>query len=767
MDVPESVRVESTLISKIERYNAKKRDPAKKISLFGRRGYDIIRNRFFAEFYSASSRKTGYFSNFDDYYNALNGEIYVSACYFQYCFSDEEIEKYSIDMQRVNFDGLVGKKWKTSSRRLKKEERARVRKGYKYSTDSFYAHICGAEDGSTETLLHVDFDFFFDFVSYFDGDLSDADLLLCDGIINLTNTDGLRFDRAHLTTAVRKKLGLTIESTALDLSQLREFELTVQNEEQTQQALTNLREDEDLGQTDIRICYISDLHLMHQIESAGCTTEDDARYYVMKEALAIAEELQKYNARFLLIAGDISTNFEIYTLFIRSLKCAISSVHTFPFDTLVTLGNHELWAFPDLDFASIVEKYRAVLKENRMCLLQNDLYYQDMTEPWHLLHFSESDIVSMSSEEINSKLAGAQMIIFGGLGFSGRNEEFNANNGIYLSILGREEEIAQSERIAKLYEKVCSSTQNHTLIVCTHCPVRDWIDEKRIAAGIYHVSGHTHKNYYVEDDAFHLYEDNQIGYHSHHLNHLKYFNANGAVDIFADWEDGIHIISPKQYVDFNLGKKIRFNCKRDHIAIFMLKKYGYYMFVMYTTSRHLCIMNGGSIKKLPNESLFSLYERMDSVIAKLKDPMDLFTMMQNRVASAVRKIGGTGYIHGCIVDIDYWNHIYVNPMDTTIHGYYAFDMRQKYFYESIPALLYQNCPEMYSAYCKLLGESKGKEKNTLAILGNMEQNLAVKPTAYYGTEMYGYSRRIKKFQKLNSNILSEWIAVEDYAMLTK
>ena len=65
-------------------------------------------------------------------------------------------------------------------------------------------------------------------------------------------------------------------------------------------------------------------------------------------------------------------------------------------------------------------------------------------------------------------------------------------------------------------------------------------------------------------------------------------------------------------------------------------------------------MNGGNIRKLPFNDLGFIYYKMDRVIAKLKSPLDVFTKMQNKVASPVRKIGGRGRIHGCIVDIDFF-----------------------------------------------------------------------------------------------------------------
>ena len=38
------------------------------------------------------------------------------------------------------------------------------------------------------------------------------------------------------------------------------------------------------------------------------------------------------------------------------------------------------------------------------------------------------------------------------------------------------------------------------------------------------------------------------------------------------------------------------------------------------------------------------------------------------ISKEIRAFGGNGNIHGCIIDIDFFNHIYVNPFDGKIEG---------------------------------------------------------------------------------------------------
>ena len=49
------------------------------------------------------------------------------------------------------------------------------------------------------------------------------------------------------------------------------------------------------------------------------------------------------------------------------------------------------------------------------------------------------------------------------------------------------------------------------------------------------------------------------------------------------------------------------------------------------------------------------------------------------ISKVIKSIGGDGSIHGCIVDIDYYNHIYINPVDGKITPYFAYDMEQNMY----------------------------------------------------------------------------------------
>ena len=96
-DIPAYVRRDADFLD-AER-KAKLRKPDK-------RGYDIIRNAFFVtevvkydeDFHNGG---TVYFDSFDDYYSFLKGRIYERSCYFQCKFDDEMIQKYGLDLSKL------------------------------------------------------------------------------------------------------------------------------------------------------------------------------------------------------------------------------------------------------------------------------------------------------------------------------------------------------------------------------------------------------------------------------------------------------------------------------------------------------------------------------------------------------------------------------------------------------------------------------------------------------------------------------------------
>ena len=115
-----------------------------------------------------------------------------------------------------------------------------------------------------------------------------------------------------------------------------------------------------------------------------------------------------------------------------------------------------------------------------------------------------------------------------------------------------------------------------------------------------------------------------------------------------------------------------------------------------------------------------------------------------------------GRVHGCIVDIDQLNHIYLNPYDGSIAPYHAPSMYIKHIYNNVQGLLSEHRPEALSAYNRaiegvkreelLLVTADSKQKHQLAVLTSEEAdtyNVTVTDTS-----MYELSNRMKLLQEV-------------------
>ena len=556
-------------------------------------------------------------------------------------------------------------------------------------------------------------------------------------------------------------LSFTDSGYSIDSEKVESFSKTEEYERSTALVLQASRELATSGEagslgflgydsTKERVSYISDLHLMHKLEHFKPKSKADVVYVIQTIVNSIVAETNSI----LLIGGDVASDYTIFELFIRLLRDELDRRRRNP-KVIFILGNHELWEFPSLTFDSIVEKYEKLISECGMYLLQNDILYKDSERRIHRI--TNEELISLSEKEVRDRLRDARIIFFGGLAFSGYNEQFNANNGIYRKTISRDEEIRQSKCFEELYNKVLGILPDRKIVVFTHTPMDCWSEKVNYHKEYVYVSGHTHRNQFYDDGETRIYADNQIGY-SNNNPHLKWLEMDNEYDYFTDYEDGIHQITADDYRSFYRGKNIMITFNREVNVLYMLKKNGYYCFIHQSKGGSLTMLNGGALKKLNEWDINYYYDNMDMVVDAIKKPLDKYSGIQEKIAAEIRKLGGDGTIHGCIIDIDWYNHVYVNPVDLKITGYWASDIINKKIYPNVPALLEKECPLMYAKYTKLL---KGSSKNLPMISNGAGTEISILPQTYLDTDIYKASREIKKMQKLSSNILTTWYEVDN------
>jgi len=117
-DIPEELRNHPLIVSAEREYGIRKSV---------KKGYDVIHNYFFIEelvqcknwldeviekelittFEVIENELITCFEDFNSYYEFLQGDIYENACYYKYNFSQDELSKYAIDLNRINFKCLI------------------------------------------------------------------------------------------------------------------------------------------------------------------------------------------------------------------------------------------------------------------------------------------------------------------------------------------------------------------------------------------------------------------------------------------------------------------------------------------------------------------------------------------------------------------------------------------------------------------------------------------------------------------------------------
>ena len=152
-----------------------------------------------------------------------------------------------------------------------------------------------------------------------------------------------------------------------------------------------------------------------------------------------------------------------------------------------------------------------------------------------------------------------------------------------------------------------------------------------------YISGHTHKNCYIEDEDKKVYEDNQVGYSGNSFS-FKYIITPDTFDIFQDYSDGIHRINRQQYKKFyqGMGISIEFNWKFD--KLFMIKKNATYCFLMKLKGKEdLKSLNGGNYRNTNIQDLNYFYTNLDKYSKSIKTILNPYIKYQKQISNEIKK----------------------------------------------------------------------------------------------------------------------------------
>lgn len=625
----------------------------------------------------------------------------------------------------------------------------------------------------------AEFSDFDDFYAFLNGDLSDADLKNYDfENVNLNdyNTNG-----AIIHQDVLKRHGL-FDSSYFDLiaSRIDTTETILKNEIAIPDDFKYIGPVDNgmynsLDYEHIPFFYISDIHLEYRIfkHFKNKASKEEIHLYVKDLAKELVLSIGKTpNNSYLLIAGDTSSIFDLSKVFFRELAAYWNWKRI-----IVIPGNHEL-RDPYIDLEDNINAYRDFFKKAGIIFLQNDLYFAEYKS--HYSHrfdgkentsgiIHEEQLLDWSKEKIRECVRQSSVIIFGGLGFSGLNPEFNATTIPYgksfreLPLSARlEKDIQETKRFRTLYNKVFDALSEHRVIILTHTDKSNWSSRPYNKNWIY-LNGHTHHNFIDISEEKTVYADNQIGYKSTNIG-LKYFYCDNDYDVFAHYEDGIHKISRTQFIEFHLGKNIPTQHRNDDGTFYVLKRNGIYMFFICKFNKKakrnkLFLMNGGKLCNIERNLLTDLeyyYNNLEKYKTGVDQLLNKYTEKQKTIADFIKKLGGDAKIHGCVIDISEFYHIYVNPLDGKITPYYAQDISARIVFKNLKSLLQVLPPFKKRIFDNYL-EYERNSKIELSVIRNNENIDNVDFLYDEGSYPYKISRIIRSLQYCyNKGVIRNW-----------
>ena len=516
------------------------------------------------------------------------------------------------------------------------------------------------------------------------------------------------------------------------------------------------------------VYYISDIHIEYQIfeealnrlknKKIDISLLIDFKRIVCDILIEKVEELINGKQGLLLIGGDVSDSIELAEMFYKMLS------HRWRGKIVSILGNHELWDGRSINkdekhsrkVEEVIDDYKKICVN--LCnvkILENELLIKYKGEKECVI--SEKDILECQDEELREIVNDSTLVILGGIGYTGLNDFYNAEAGVYSqTITTREEDRERAGMFYDIHEKLKRCAFDKQIIVLTHTPVNDWCKGICNKNWIY-VNGHTHKNMMskAKEKAV-ILADNQVGYIPRKWD-LKAFRIRKLwYDPFEMYADGVYVISSDEYKDFNRGRGIKSNgCNYDG-KLYALKRQGLYMFIL-ETNKSLCLMAGGVRKKLEGHDVRYYYDNMLDYKQCVLDVVAPYRNIMEQISGEIRKFGGVGTIHGCIIDISWFSHVYINPYDGKISVYWAINKMEREVYPSIKSLIDNREPQFkrdfrieYDKHSLPIIETKIVKKNS-------KIKSAIIPKWVYGTEIYEPSRIMKSVQYVwEQNVIRIW-----------
>lgn len=417
----------------------------------------------------------------------------------------------------------------------------------------------------------------------------------------------------------------------------------------------------------------------------------------------------------------------------------------------VILGNHEYGGFDS--YEACVTEYSALFSRLGMTFLNSESAILADYTPYIR---DEGEYLEEESpaEELPTF---AKAVLLGGTGWTERNLEYNAEQGIYgVAIDAALEKSLSRSWMAAFIDASKKAMESHAvLVVLSHMPPSDWLPESENTSNCVFFHGHTHRNTaYSDEHNRHIIADNQVGYFSERFA-FRQVSIYEPRNPYAALSDGIYettTLACREFYRFlsddipgtgNIDRVLRKGGK-----FYVVKEQDYYGFFA-TSEKITYICNGGILIKLPKQKDLEYFTNHFSLMVSLYlRALSPLRDAQEKLSSLVKSFGGNGRIHGTIIDIDFFNHIMISPYNGQLTFYNSPVFGIVKCYESLQGLLQDKCPEYAERFLT------GKVAKQLPKVGFSDSDYT---RVDIKNSPYRISTRINALQRLFSgHVLRAW-----------
>lgn len=163
--------------------------------------------------------------------------------------------------------------------------------------------------------------------------------------------------------------------------------------------------------------------------------------------------------------------------------------------------------------------------------------------------------------------------------------------------------------------------------------------------------------------------------------------AKRFVNPFLKYNDGIHEIDRYEYQRYCtsiIDADSDVTCNFPG-TLYLIKREGYYA-VFVKSKSSLSLLNKGARKKVDHDLQY-YYDNIVKYATIIRTAFRGYQEALNELSREIKAFGGKGKNHGSIVDIDFFNHIYLDPLTHEIKIYNAPDTFSRTVYPSVKKLL--------------------------------------------------------------------------------